>query len=121
MEVEDVPDCFSFHALTASIMLMPWDILSFRKRLYGLGFRFSLLTAFLPSVEIVACCFFIMSRWALTVFLKSFVSEVWLFSSELSRPLRRLMSATIDFGIPVDFGILQPCYDEKKSVPLGLN
>src|SRR3972149_10691012 len=33
MEEEDVPLPFSFHALTASIMLMPEDILSLRKRL----------------------------------------------------------------------------------------
>jgi len=30
------------------------------------------------------------------------------------------MSASTDFGIPVAFGMAQPCFDEKKSVPLRL-
>ena len=101
MEVD--PDCFSFHALTASIIVIPWDIFSLRKRLYGLGFRFSFLTAFLPSVAIVACCFFIMSMWVLRVLLTCFVIDAWLFSSDVSRVLRRLRSARTDFGMPVDF------------------
>src|SRR5438876_11098065 len=57
-EVEDDPPSFSFHALTASTMLMPADILSFRKRLYPLGLRFSFFAGFLPNWATVLCCRF---------------------------------------------------------------
>src|SRR5207247_1996125 len=45
MEDDEDPPSLSFHALTASTMLMPWLILSLRKRLYSLCLRFSLLTS----------------------------------------------------------------------------
>jgi len=132
-EVEDAPPSFSFHALTASTMLMPADILSFRKRLYSLGLRFSFFAGFLPSWAIVLSCRFRASE----TFLSSLLMEACAFSrlasldfrlpmSEsiafgLSRPESRvftdLMSARRDFGIPFFFGMPKGVSDEKKSIP----
>jgi len=132
-EVEDAPPSFSFHALTASTILMPADILSFRKRLYSLGLRFSFFAGFLPNWAIVLSCRFRASE----TFLSSLLMEACAFSrlasldfrlpmSEriafgLSRPESRvftaLMSARRDFGIPFFFGMPKGVSDEKKSIP----
>ncbi len=52
------------------------------------------------------------------VFLKSLSSDELAFSSDVSRVLSLLMSASRDFGMPADFGIATWCFDEKKRVPL---
>src|SRR2546430_10304467 len=75
-EVEDDPPSFSFHALTASTMLMPADILSFRKRLYSLGLRFSFFAGFLPNWAIVLSCRFRASE----TFLSSLLVDACAFS-----------------------------------------
>src|SRR5207245_9512379 len=131
-EVEDDPPSFSFHALTASTMLMPADILSFRKRLYSLGLRFSFFAGFLPNWAMVLSCRFRASE----TFLSSLLMEACAFSRRasldfrlpmseriafgLSRPASRvvtaLMSARWDFGIPLFFGLPNAFRDEKKSV-----
>ncbi len=105
----------SFHALTASIMLIPCDIFPFRKRLYSLGLRFSFLTDFLPSWAIVdscwaivLCCFLSISECdfiVLIVLLKSLISELWVFSIAPSLVFSLFMSARMDFGIPDVFGM----------------
>src|SRR5436853_7861751 len=106
-------------------MLMPADILSFRKRLYSLGLRFSFLTGFLPNWAMVLSCRFRASE----MFLSSLLVDACAFSrlasldfrlpmSEriafgLSRPASRgltdLLSARRDFGIPFFFGMPQGC------------
>ena len=131
--MEDDPPSFSFHALTASTMLMPADILSFRKRLYSLGLRFSFFAGFLPNWATVLSCRFRASE----MFLSSLLVDACAFSrlasldfrlpmSEriafgLSRPESRvftaLMSARRDFGIPFFFGMPKGVSDEKKSIP----
>jgi len=117
---------FSFQALTASIMLIPWVIFPFRKRLYSLGLRFSFLTDFLPSWAIVVscwamvlCCFLSISECDFIVLLKSLISELWFFSKVVSLVFSLFMSARMDFGIPDVFGMSICSFDEKKSIPLG--
>src|SRR5438309_11891406 len=122
-EVEDDPPSFSFHALTASTMLMPADILSFRKRLYSLGLRFSFFAGFLPNWAIVLSCRFRASD----MFLSSLLVDACAFSSLASldfrlpksermalghsRPESRvctdLMSARRVVGIDFFFGVLE--------------
>src|SRR5207245_11167027 len=94
-EVEDDPPSFSFHALTASTMLMPADILSFRKRLYSLGLRFSFFAGFLPNWAIVLSCRFRASE----TFLSSLLMDACAFSSFASLDFTLPMSARIDFGL----------------------
>ncbi len=118
VEEVDIPPSFSFHFLTASTMLMPWDILSLRKRLYALGLRFSRLADFFPRLTIVCSCFLIIAACSLMVFLKSLSNDELAFSRYVSRVLSLLMSASRDFGIPAVFGIATRCFDEKKRVPL---
>jgi len=133
MEDEDDPPSFSFHAFTASIMLMPADILSFRKRLYSLGLRFSFFAGFLPNWAMVLSCRFSASE----MLLSSLLIDVCAFSRlpslvfrlpmsarmafGLSRPESRvftdLMSARRDFGIPFFFGMPHGVCDEKKRIP----
>jgi len=112
MEELDEELSLSFQALTASIMLIPWVIFPFRKRLYSLGLRFSFLTDFLPSCAIVLscwvmvlCCFLSISECDLIVVLKSLNSVLWLFSSVASLVFSLFMSARMDFGIPDVFGM----------------
>jgi len=102
----------SFHALTASIMLIPCVIFPFRKRLYSLGLRFSFLTDFLPSCAIVdscwaivLCCFLSISECDFIVLLKSLNNVLWLFSNVARLVFSFFMSARMDFGIPDVFGM----------------
>src|SRR5438105_14646074 len=90
-EVEDAPPSFSFHALTASTILMPADILSFRKRLYSLGLRFSFFAGFLRNWAIVLSCRFRASE----TFLSSLLMEACAFSRLASLDFRLLMSERI--------------------------
>src|SRR5207245_2507029 len=94
-EVEDDPPSFSFHALTASTMLMPADILSFRKRLYSLGLRFSFFAGFLPNWAIVLSCRFRASE----TFLSSLLMDACAFSRFASLDFRLPMSERIAFGL----------------------
>src|SRR5437773_12533399 len=94
-EVEDDPPSFSFHALTASTMLMPADILSFRKRLYSLGLRFSFFAGFLPNWAIVLSCRFSASE----MFLSSLLMDACAFSRFASLDFRLPMSVCIAFGL----------------------
>src|SRR5207245_11246059 len=116
-------------------ILIPADILSFRKRLYSLGLRFSFFAGFLANWGTVLCCRF----RAFEMFLSSLLVDACAFSilasldfrlimSEriafgLSRPESRvftaLMSARRDFGIPFFFGMPKGVSDEKKSIPHG--
>src|SRR5438477_12148240 len=94
-EVEDDPPSFSFHALTASTMLMPADILSFRKRLYSLGLRFSFFAGFLPNWAMVLSCRFRASE----MFLSSLLMDSCAFSRLASLDFRLQMSDSIAFVI----------------------
>src|SRR6266571_3153445 len=94
-EVEDDPPSFSFHALTASTMLMPADILSFRKRLYSLGLRFSFFAGFLPNWATVLSCRFRASE----MFLSSLLVDACAFSRLASLDFRLPMSERIAFGL----------------------
>src|SRR2546430_16478800 len=94
-EVEDDPPSFSFHALTASTMLMPADILSFRKRLYSLGLRFSFFAGFLPNWVIVLSCRFSASE----TFLSSLLMDACAFSRFASLDFRLQMSEGYSFGL----------------------
>src|SRR5438132_2209060 len=94
-EVEDDPPSFSFHALTASTMLMPADILSFRKRLYSLGLRFSFFAGFLPNWATVLSCRFRASE----MFLSSLLVDACAFSRLASLDFRLPMSERIVFGV----------------------
>src|SRR5207249_11256408 len=85
MEDDEDPPSLSFHALTASTMLMPWLILSLRKRLYSLGLRFSFFAGFiLPSCAILlsmlSCCFLMASLRLRMLSLISLASAAWAFS-----------------------------------------
>src|SRR5437899_12486921 len=93
-EAEDDPPSFSFHALTASTMLMPADILSFRKRLYSLGLRFSFFAGFLPNWAMVLSCRFRASE----TFLSSLLMDVCAFSRFANLDFRLPMSRRIAFG-----------------------
>src|SRR5438445_12917570 len=90
-EVEDDPPSFSFQALTASTILMPADILSFRTRLYWLGLRFSFFFGFLPNWAMVLSCRFRASE----TFLSSLLMDVCAF----------LRFAHIDVRLPLSDGI----------------
>src|SRR5437773_12478213 len=94
-EVEDDPPSFSFHALTASTMLMPADILSFRKRLYSLGLRFSFFAGFLPNWAIVLSCRFRASE----TFLSSLLMDACAFSRFACLDFRLSISEWIAFGL----------------------
>src|SRR5438445_13621391 len=95
-EVEEDPPSFSFHALTASIMLMPADILSFRKRLYSLGLRFSCFAGFLPNWAIVLSCRFRPSE----TFLSSLLMDVCAFSRFASLDFRLRLTGRMALGLP---------------------
>src|SRR5437899_10397510 len=92
-EVEDDPPSFSFHALTASTMLMPADILSFRKRFYSLGLRFSFFAGVLPNWAAVLSCRFRASE----LFLSSLVVDACAFSRLASLAVRLPMSGRMPF------------------------
>src|SRR5438876_12380473 len=94
-EVEDDPPSFSFHALTASTMLMPADILSFRKRLYSLGLRFSFFAGFLPNWAMVLPCRFRPSE----MFLSSLLMDACAFSRLASLDFRPPVPERIAFGL----------------------
>src|SRR5437899_12749631 len=86
MEELDEELSLSFQALTASIMLIPWVIFPFRKRLYSLGLRFAFLTDFLPSCAVVlscwvrvVCCLLSIFECDLIVVLQCLYSVLWLF------------------------------------------
>src|SRR5437660_12413071 len=96
-EVEDDPPSFSFHALTASTMLMPADILSFRKRLYSLGLRFSFFDGFLPNWAMVLSCRFRASE----MFLSSLLMDACAFSILASLDFRLAMSERIALRLSI--------------------
>src|SRR5437879_12250234 len=79
-------------------MLMPADILSFRKRLYSLGLRFSFFAGFLPNWATVLSCRFRASEM--------FLSYLLVDSCAFSR------LASLDFGLPMSeriaFGLSRP-------------
>src|SRR5207249_2641002 len=100
MEDEEDPPSLSFHALTASTMLMPWLILSLRKRLYSLGLRFSFFAGFiLPSCAILlsmfSCCFLRASFRPRMLSLSSLAREAWLSQWPLAWSLREKCDSSL--------------------------
>src|SRR5438128_11118037 len=111
-EGEDDPLSVSVHALTASTMIMPADILSFRKMLYSLGLRFSFFAGFLPNWAMVLSCRFSASE----TFLSSLLIDACAFSRFDNLDFRLPMSEGIAFGLSrPDSRVVTACMSARRD------